>query len=215
MFSLEREQLQWLICIISLWNCYFNVFVRKYYCFTFEICLVVFFDLIDIYTDTKITKFGAFIAKLQAHPVFRAAILNFLRENPELRFGSRHFWIQHTRKPPDANFYASIRKCTPNSHIRPTSMPSLNCLFFYTLKKNNDKETDVIAVKVAMVDLVVELNLPLNTSVRINKVFKKYLRIQTLLKGQLKMFLFLVLSSSFLCLLFFFSVIRGRHVCYL
>ena len=55
----------------------FNVFVRKYYCFTFEICLVVFLDLIDIYTDTKITKIGAFIAKLQAHPVFRAAILNF------------------------------------------------------------------------------------------------------------------------------------------
>ena len=48
--------------------------------------------------------------------------MNFLRENPELRFGSRHFWIQHTRKPPDANFYASIRKCTPNSHIRPTSI---------------------------------------------------------------------------------------------
>ena len=125
MFSLEREQLQWLICIISLWNCYFNVFVKKYYCFTFEICLVVFLDLIDIYTDTKITKIGAFIAKLQAHPVFRAAILNFLRENPELRFGSRHFWIQHTRKPPDANFYASIRKCTPNSHIRPTWTKSL------------------------------------------------------------------------------------------
>ena len=102
---------------------FFNVFVRKYYCFTFEICLVVFLDLIDIYTDTKITKIGAFIAKLQAHPVFRAAILNFLRENPELRFGSRHFWIQHTRKPPDANFYASIRKCTPNSHIRPTKRP--------------------------------------------------------------------------------------------
>ena len=80
----------------------------------------MFLDLIDIYTDTKITKIGAFIAKLQTHPVFRAAILNFLRENPELRFGSRHFWIQHTRKPPDANFYASIRKCTPNSHIRPT-----------------------------------------------------------------------------------------------
>ena len=30
-----------------------------------------------IYTDTKITKIGAFIAKSQAHPVFRAAILNF------------------------------------------------------------------------------------------------------------------------------------------
>ena len=71
----------------------------------------------------------------------------------------------------------------------------------------------MIAAKVAMVDLVVELNLPLSTLDRINKVFKKSLRIQTLLKGQLKMFLFLVLSSSFLCLLFFFSDIRGRHVC--
>ena len=70
----------------------------------------------------------------------------------------------------------------------------------------------MIAVKVATVDLVVELNLPLSTLVRINKVFKKSLRIQTLLKSQLKMFLFLVLISSFLCLLFFFSVIRGRHV---
>ena len=71
----------------------------------------------------------------------------------------------------------------------------------------------MIAAKVATVDLVVELNLPLSTLVRINKVFKKSLRIQTLLKAQLKMFLFLVLSSSFLCLLFFFFVIRGRHVC--
>ena len=71
----------------------------------------------------------------------------------------------------------------------------------------------MIAAKVAMVGLAVELNLPLSTLDRINKVFKKSLRIQTLLKGQLKMFLFLVLSSSFLCLLFFFSVIRGRHVC--
>ena len=70
----------------------------------------------------------------------------------------------------------------------------------------------MIAAKVAMVDLVVELNLPLSTLVRVNKVFKKSLRIQTLLKGQLKMFLFLVLSSSFLCLMFFFFVIRGRHV---
>ena len=91
-------------------------------------------------------------------------------------------------------------------------MPSL-ISFFLTPLKNNDKETDVIAAKVAVVDLVVELNLPLSTLVRINRVFKKSLRIQTLLKGQLKMFLFLVLSSSFLRLLFLFSVIRGRHVC--
>ena len=50
--------------------------------FTFEICLVVFLDLIDIYTDTKITKIGTFIAKLQAHSVFRAAILNFFSGKP-------------------------------------------------------------------------------------------------------------------------------------
>ena len=67
-------------------------------------------------------------------------------------------------------------------------MPSLKS-FFYTLK-NNNKETDVIAAKVAMVDLVV--NLPLSTLDRIDKVFKKSLRIETLLKGQLQMFLFLV-----------------------
>ena len=37
----------------------------------------------------------------------------------------------------------------------------------------NDKETDVIAAEVAMVDLVVELNLPLSTLDRINTVVKK------------------------------------------
>ena len=58
-------------------------------------------------------------------------------------------------------------------------MPSVYS-FFLHLKRNNDKETDVIAPKVALVDLVVELNLPLSTLVRINKVFKKSLRIQTL-----------------------------------
>ena len=58
-------------------------------------------------------------------------------------------------------------------------MPSVYS-FLLHLKRNNDKETDVIAAKVALVDLVVELNLPLSTLVRINKVFKKSLRIQTL-----------------------------------
>ena len=54
-------------------------------------------------------------------------------------------------------------------------MPSVNtCIFFSHLKRNNDKETDVIAAKVAMVALVVELNLPLSTLVRINRVFKKF-----------------------------------------
>ena len=46
--------------------------------------------------------------------------MKFWRENRVLRFGSRHFIIQHTQKPPGANLYASIRKCTPISHTRPT-----------------------------------------------------------------------------------------------
>ena len=78
------------------------------------------------------------------------------------------------------------------------SMPPLKS-FFLHLKKNNDKETDVIAAKVAMVDLVVELNLPLSTLDRINKVFKKSLRTQTLLKGQLKMFLFFMSAVLLFC----------------
>ena len=43
----------------------------------FEIHFIVFLDLINIYTDTKTIKIEAFIANLQAHTVFRAAILNF------------------------------------------------------------------------------------------------------------------------------------------
>ena len=57
----------------------------------------------------------------------------------------------------------------------------------------------MIAAKVAMVDLAVELNLPLSTLDRINKVFEKSLRIQTLLKGQLKMFLFFMSSVLLFC----------------
>ena len=43
----------------------------------FAIHFIVFLDVTNIYTDTKTTKIGAFTAKLQAHPVFRAVILNF------------------------------------------------------------------------------------------------------------------------------------------
>ena len=56
---------------------FFNTFARKYYCITFEMCLIAFLDLINIYAGTKISKIGVFIAKLQAHPVSRAAIFNF------------------------------------------------------------------------------------------------------------------------------------------
>ena len=57
----------------------------------------------------------------------------------------------------------------------------------------------MIAAKVAMVDLVMELNLPLSTLDRINKVFKKSLKIQTLLKGQLKMLLFFMSDVLLFC----------------
>ena len=71
----------------------FLQFGKKYSYNVFEIHFLVFLDLINIYTDTKTIKIEAFIANLQAHPVFRAAILNlnFWRENQELRFGSRYF----------------------------------------------------------------------------------------------------------------------------
>ena len=50
-------------------------------------CLIVFFDLISIYTVTTITEIGAFIAKLQAHPVFRAAIGAFDLTCPSVLYG--------------------------------------------------------------------------------------------------------------------------------
>ena len=64
----------------------------------------------------------------------------------------------------------------------------------------------MIAAKVAMVDLVVELNLPLSTLDRNNKVFKKVFKDSDIAKakGQLKMFLFLVQCMKFL---FFMSAV--------
>ena len=47
-------------------------------------------------------------------------ISNFRREPLECRRVSRDFWNLHTQNPPRAKFHASFRKCTPNSHIRPT-----------------------------------------------------------------------------------------------
>ena len=47
-------------------------------------------------------------------------ISNFRREALECRRVSHDFWNLHTQNPPRAKFHASFRKCTPNSHIRPT-----------------------------------------------------------------------------------------------
>ena len=84
----------------SLRNFFFNILIRKDYCNTFQICFIVFLHLMNIYTNTKITKTGAFIAKLRENPVFRAAILNFelLAGKPRATGWVPHFLIQHTQK---------------------------------------------------------------------------------------------------------------------
>ena len=50
------------------------------------------------------------------------------------------------KKNPDANFYASIQKCTPNSHIRPTNdctqrdaVPKSVSLIITKLRQNKGK----------------------------------------------------------------------------
>ena len=72
----------------------------------FEIHFIVFLDLINIYTDTKTTKIGAFTGKLQAHPVFRAAILNFgfLAGKPRARIWFPSFFNSAYSKTPRCKF---------------------------------------------------------------------------------------------------------------
>ena len=53
---------------------------------------------------------------------------NFRRQPLECRRVSRDFWNLHTQNPPRAKFHASFRKCTPNSHIRPTTAPLYNII---------------------------------------------------------------------------------------
>ena len=94
--------------------------------FTFEICLVVFLELIDIYTDTKITKIGAFIAKLQAHSVFRAAILNFFSGKPRATIWFPPFLDSAYSKTPRRKFLCFY----PEVHAKFTYPPHYDLIIY-------------------------------------------------------------------------------------
>ena len=96
----------------------------------FEIHFIVFLDLINIYTDTKTIKIEAFIANLQAHPVFRAAILNFefLAGKPRATIWFPLFFNSAYSKTPKCKlscFYPEVHDMAEKCHI---SAP----LSFYT-----------------------------------------------------------------------------------
>ena len=88
----------------------------------FEIHLIVFLDLINIYTDTKTIKIEAFIANLQAHPVFRAAILNFefLAGKPRATICFPLFFNSAYSKNPRCKFscfYPEVHDMAEKCHI--------------------------------------------------------------------------------------------------
>ena len=88
----------------------------------FEIHFIVFLDLINIYTDTKTIKIEAFIANLQAHPVFRAAILNFefLAGKPSATIWFPLFFNSAYSKTPRCKFscfYPEVHDMAEKCHI--------------------------------------------------------------------------------------------------
>ena len=88
----------------------------------FEIHFIVFLDLINIYTDTKTIKIEAFIANLQAHPVFRAAILNFefLAGKPKATIWFPLFLNSAYSKTPRCKFscfYPEVHDMAEKCHI--------------------------------------------------------------------------------------------------
>ena len=101
----------------------------------FEIHFLVFLDLINIYTDTKTIKIEAFIAYLQAHPVFRAAILNFefLARKPRATIWFPLFFNSAYSKTPRCKFscfYPEVHDMAEKCHI---SAPKIN--YFCHLKR--------------------------------------------------------------------------------
>ena len=88
----------------------------------FEIHFFVFLDLINIYTDTKTIKIDAFIANLQAHPVLRAAILNFefLAGKPRATIWFPLFFNSAYSKNPRCKFscfYPEVHDMAEKCHI--------------------------------------------------------------------------------------------------
>ena len=117
----------------------------------FEIHFIVFLDLINIYTDTQTIKIEAFIANLQAHPVFRAAILNFefLAGKPRATIWFPLFLNSAYSKIPRCKFscfYPEVHDMAEKCHI---SAP-LHCIaevkawMKVNKLKLNDEKTEVI-----------------------------------------------------------------------
>ena len=109
----------------------------------FEIHFIVFLDLINIYTDTKTIKIEAFIANLQAHPVFRAAILNFefLAGKPRATIWFPLFFNSAYSKTPRCKFscfYPEVHDMAEKCHISAPLYLSISLLLFqYSIYSKN------------------------------------------------------------------------------
>ena len=98
----------------------------------FEIHFIVFLDLINIYTDTKTIKIEAFIANLQAHPVFRAVILNFefLAGKPRATIWFPLFLNSAYSKSPRCKFscfYPEVHDMAEKCHISAPLIGDVQC----------------------------------------------------------------------------------------
>ena len=110
----------------------------------FEIHFVVFLDLINIYTDTKTIKIDAFIANLQAHPVLRAAILNFefLAGKPRATIWFPLFFNSAYSKNPRCKFscfYPEVHDMAEKCHISAPLKESKYILPKDSLNRNYQK----------------------------------------------------------------------------
>ena len=114
----------------------------------FKIHFIVFLDLINIYTDTKTIKIEAFIANLQAHPVFRAAILNFefLAGKPRATIWFPLFLNSAYSKTPRCKFscfYPEVHDMAEKCHI---SAPLINVRFDYVDAYTHTQKKDLTLV---------------------------------------------------------------------
>ena len=100
----------------------------------------VFLDLINIYTDNKTTKMGVFTAKLQAHPVFRAAIFNFefLAGKPRATVWFPSFLNSAYSKPlrcKFACFYPEVHDIAEKCYISAPLYVGMDCIGTFFKKK--------------------------------------------------------------------------------
>ena len=143
----------------------FRIFTTNMYTIIVLMCSIGFLDLKNIGVDTKIMTIGVLWTDLLAKTCFRGGhfeFSNFGREPLEWRRGSRNFWNQHTQLPPRANFHASYQKCTPKSHIRPTTPH--NILATYMLKLYETRNGR-LCIFLTRIHTLYRLICPCNTSV--------------------------------------------------